>query len=294
MAAALLEYLITNREEHLMRYRRIWMLFVAALCLVSVSWAQAQAPASQSSEPNLTEEQMKEFLLHARVIASRHTSNGLTSPWQLTLSDGKMTHDALFQSVNERKAALQLADGRTELNFVDSYHYNIAAYELAKLLGMNDVIPVYVEREWERQTGALSWWVAVKMDEGTRLQQKLAPPNPDAWNKQMYNLRVFDQLVYDTDPNLTNFLITADWKIWRVDFSRAFRLSRDLQSPKDLPMCGREFLAKLRALNRDEVLAMTRPHLTDGELTAMMARRDKLVTHFQQLIMQKGESAVLF
>jgi hypothetical protein len=110
----------------------------------------------------------------------------------------------------------------------------------------------------------------------------------------MYNIRVFNQLVYDTDANLTNILITEDWKIWRVDFSRAFRLSRDLQSAKDLPMCGRELLAKLRALNRDEVLARTRPHLTNGELNAVMARRDKLVAHFEQLVAEKGEAAVLF
>ena len=277
-----------------MRYRRTWMLFVATVWLASACLAQAPVPASQSSEPNLTEEQMKEFLLRARVTASRRSSIGITNPWILTLSDGTLTHDALFQPVNERKPVMQLADGRTELNFVDSYHYNIAAYELGKLLGLSDVIPVYVEREWNQQTGALSWWITVKMDEQTRLRQRLAPPNPDAWNKQMYNFRVFDQLIYDTDPNLTNFLITEDWKIWRVDFGRAFRLSRDLQSAKDLPMCGRELLAKLRALNRDEVLAKTRPHLTNGEITALMARRDKLVTHFEQLVAQKGEAAVLF
>jgi len=277
-----------------MRYHRTWMLFIVTLWLASLCWAQAQAPASQSSESSLTEEQMKEFLLRARVTGSRRSSIGITNPWILTLSDGTLTHDALFQPVNERKPVMQLADGRTEFNFVDSYHYNIAAYELGKLLGLSDVIPVYVEREWNQQTGALSWWITVKMDEQTRLRQRLAPPNPDAWNKQMYNFRVFDQLIYDTDPNLTNFLITADWKIWRVDFGRAFRLSRELQSTKDLPMCGRELLARLRALNRDEVLAKTRPHLTNGELTALMARRDKLVTHFQQLVAQKGEAAVLF
>jgi hypothetical protein len=59
-------------------------------------------------------------------------------------------------------------------------------------------------------------------------------------------------------------------------------------------MVGRDLLAKLRALNRDEVLAKTRPHLTNAELTSLMARRDKLVAHFQQLIARQGESAVLF
>ena len=32
----------------------------------------------------------------------------------------------------------------------------------------------------------------------------LTAPDPDAWNNQMYKIRVFDQLVYDNDPNLTN------------------------------------------------------------------------------------------
>ena len=32
----------------------------------------------------------------------------------------------------------------------------------------------------------------------------------------MYRVRVFDQLVYDNDPNLTNVLIGENWKIWRI------------------------------------------------------------------------------
>ena len=117
------------------------------------------------------------------------------------------------------------------MNFVDSYKYNIAAYELAELLGMDDMLPVYVERKWKGDTGSLSWWLPVKMDELERLKQKLEPPDPDAWNNQMYKIRVFDQLVYDSDPNLTNVLIGEDWKIWRVDFTRAFRLNTELEKP---------------------------------------------------------------
>lgn len=178
-----------------MHYRRARMLAVAVLCLISACWLRAQAPASRSSGPSLTEEQMKDFLLHAKVTASRRSSIGITSPYWLTLSDGNVTHEASFQTVNERKTAIQMADGHTELNFVDSYKYNIAGYELAKLVGIGDMIPVTVERKWIQQTGSLSWRVAVKMDELTRRQRKLDPPNPDAWNRQMYNMRVFDQLI---------------------------------------------------------------------------------------------------
>ncbi len=76
------------------------------------------------------------------------------------------------------------------------------------------------------------------MDEQERQKQKLSAPDADGWNKQMYRIRVFDELVYDTDPNLTNVLIGEDWKIWRVDFSRGSRLSKDLKDASVDPFGG--------------------------------------------------------
>src|SRR5206468_6992995 len=132
--------------------------------------------------------------------------------------------------IDEHKATMQFADGAVELNFVDSYKYNIAAYALAEMLGMDDMMPVYVERKWQGNAGSLSWWLPVKMDEQDRLKRKVSAPDTDAWNKQMYKIRVFDSLVYDSDANLTNVLIGEQWQIWRVDFSRAFRLSKDVKN----------------------------------------------------------------
>src|SRR6202035_3124979 len=97
--------------------------------------------------------------------------------------------------------------------------------------------------------GSLSWWLPVKMDEAERHKQKLQVPNVDAWNNQMYRIRVFDQLVSDSDPNLTNVLIGENWQIWRVDFSRAFRLNKDPQDPKDLVRCDQQLFQKLKALD---------------------------------------------
>ena len=154
--------------------------------------------------------QIKQFLLSAKVVNSQPSKKGITHPWRLTLSDGTVTHDAAFQSIDEHKASMQLDTG-TELNFVDSYKYNIAAYELAELLGLDDMLPVYVERKWQGNVGSLSWWLPVKMDEAERHKEKLTPPDGDAWNNQMYKIRVFDELVYDSDPNLTNVLIGEIW-----------------------------------------------------------------------------------
>ena len=277
-----------------MWYPRSRILITASMCLASVCLAQRPALGGPDDEPSLTEDQKQQFLLDAKVVNSKQLGKGITHPWRLTLSDGQLTHDGAFQSIDEHKSQMKFDDGRTELNFVDSYHYDIAAYQLAKLVGMDDMIPVTVERKWNGQVGALSWWIPWKWDEALRHQQNLHPPDADAWNKQMYKVRVFDQLIYDTDPNLTNVLITADWKIWRIDFTRAFRLQRDLKDPKDLVMCDRQLLEKLRQLDGDTVLEKTKPHLNKSEVKALMARRDKIVGTFQQLVAQKGEGAVLY
>ncbi len=277
-----------------MRYRRSFLVFAMLVCVATACLARAPSQTSTGAEPNLTEEQKAQFLRTAKVVNFKQLGKGVTHPWRLTLSDGQVTHDAAFQPVDEHKSSMTFADGRTELNFIDSYRYDIAAYELSKLVGMNDMIPVTVVRRWNGQEGALSWWILWKWDEVMRHQQNLKPPDPDAWNKQMYKVRVFDQLVYDTDPNLTNVLITEDWKIWRIDFTRAFRQHRDLMDPTDLEMCDRQLLEKLRQLDADTVLQKTKPFLNKSEVKALMARRDKIVGTFEKLVAQKGEGAVLY
>jgi hypothetical protein len=246
-----------------------------------------------SDAPTLTKEQIKQFLLTAKVIKSEQAKKGITQTLRLTLSDGTVTHDASFQKVDEHKPRMELASG-TELGFVDSYKYNIAAYQLAEMLGLDDMVPVYVERKWKGDPGSLSWWLPVKMDEKERVAQKIAVPDPDAWNNQMYRIRVLDQLVYDSDPNLTNVLITDDWKIWRIDFTRAFRLHKELKSASDLAHCDRQLFGKLKALNQDEVTEKTKHYLTKDEVKALMVRRDKIVEQFQKLITEKGENEVLY
>ena len=42
-----------------------------------------------------------------------------------------------------------MENGATIYNFVDSYKYNIAAYTLSEMLGIDDLLPVYVERKWK-------------------------------------------------------------------------------------------------------------------------------------------------
>jgi len=273
---------------------RPWIRSSVFVLLLALAIAPSATLAADES--SLTKDQIKEFLRTAEVIKSKPSSKGVTHPSRLTLSNGTITHDASFQPIDEHKAENKFENGRVELNFVDSYKYNIAAYQLAELVGMDDMLPVYVERKWEGKTGSLSWWLPVKMDDADRVQQKIPVPEEyrDKWNNQMAKIRVFDELVYDSDPNLTNVLIGEDWTLWRIDFTRAFRSTKDLRAPKDLVKCDRQLFEKLKALDGNELAAKTKNYLNKTEVNAVMARRDKIVATFQALISAKGEKDVLY
>jgi hypothetical protein len=273
---------------HILHRHGLKLAAVALLCLICPYFVRA------ADETAFTKEQIKNFLLTAKVVKSQRSSIGITHPWRLTLTDGTVTHDASFQAVDEHEAMKQLSSG-TEVGFVDSYKYNIAAYRLAELLGLDDMLPVYVERKWQGNPGSISWWLPVKMDEGERRRKNLKAPDLDAWNNQMYRIRVFDQLVDDTDANLTNVLIGEDWKIWRIDFTRAFRSQKELKDPQaNLVRCDRHLLEKLKTLDAKEVAEKTKHYLDKDDVKAVMARRDKIVEHFQKLVAEKGGSAVLY
>ena len=269
------------------------LLLATALPVHSYAQTVAAAPA-----PQLTAEQIKHFLKSAKIIRSRTTNKGVTAPKRLTLSDGVITHDAIFQSVDEKQMVANLGGGgrqaTTELNFVDSYRYNLAAYALAELLGLDHMMPVYVERRWSGTTGSIGWWVTTLMDESERLKKKIQPPNPAEWNNQMYRMRVFTALVRDTDRNLTNVLITPEWKVFMIDFTRGFRLQPELMYNKDLAKMDRALWGKLQALDRSTVKTAVRDWLTNSEIDAMMKRRDLLVAHFSKLIAESSEEKVLY
>jgi hypothetical protein len=265
----------------------IWMVSLSLLAAMA-------AYAYQSQELKYTEEQMRDFLLKAKVINSRGTSKGITGVLRLTLTDGTITNDASFQTIDEARNIKEFVTGQREMNFRDSYKFNIAAYELAKILGIGDMMPVTVERKYQGKTGSLSWWLPVKMDEGDRLKKKIQPPNPDAWNRQMYKQRVFAELVYDTDRNVGNVLISENWHLWMIDFSRAFRIFTDLKEPANLVKCDRQLWEKLRKLDAAELTEKTKEYLTGPEIKGIMARRDKIVQVFEKLIKEKGEGQVLY
>jgi len=273
-----------------------------ALHLVVVLGALALLVAAPlaADEPAPSTEAQIAFLKSAKVVRSRPIGKGVTGALRLTLSDGAVTHDAAFQSVDQRSSAQDIREGNRragELLFADSYHYNIAAWELSRLLGLDRMMPVTIERRYRGASGALSWWVDdVMMDEAERERTAATPPGGLSLNfsEQRQTMQVFAELVQDTDRNKGNVIYTNDWRLVMLDFTRAFRTQAALRAPAALGRIDRDLLARLRALARSDVARAAGQHLTPFEVDAMMKRRDLIVQHFDRLVKERGEAAVLF
>ncbi len=243
--------------------------------------------AAQSTAPQLSREEQEQFLLSAQIISSKRISQGITGSERATLSDGRLTHDAHIQTIDEFSPRKQ-TDRGIEVNFRDSYKFNVAAYRLDKLLSLN-LVPVSVERKVGSKMASVTWWVDdVLMEEKDRYLKGIEPPDSDAWNRQMYQARDFAQLVANTDPNLGNFLITKQWKLWAIDFTRAFRTYKDLLDRKQLTCIDPKFHEALKTVSEDAVMRELGSLLSDWEMDGLLARRDKIVEFFERKAADEG------
>jgi hypothetical protein len=269
-----------------------WLLATVLLGLVfghllPISGEGATAPQT------LSDKEKEEFLLRAEIVDRRILDVGVTGSERATLTDGEITHDAHIQTIDVYKKRFKTTR-RTYVDFRDSYKYNIAAYRLDRLIGLN-MVPVSVERRIDREKAAVTWWVDdVLMMEKDRWEQGLSSPDAERWNEQMFKARVFNQLVYNSDPNLGNMLITSDWKIWMIDFSRAFRTFKQLPEAEGLRKIDRSLYRGLSDLDRASLKREAGAYLTPYEIKGVLARRDKILEIFEGKIAEQGEAVVVY
>ena len=259
---------------------------MSAAVVVSLTLLAQAQPAARPAAP-LSDSEMEQFLLHAKVVKSRGTSKGVTGSLRATLTDGKLTHEAHIQTIDEEKAQFQ-SDQGVEFNFRDTWRFNVAAYKLDRLIAMN-MVPVSVERRFGYDNAAYTWWVDdVMMEEGDRLKKKLESPNVEAWNQQMQLVRLFDQLIANVDRNVGNLVISHDWRLFPIDHTRAFRRNHELKSAANVTRADRVVVDRLKTLDRDTLKKSIGKYLTTFELDALLARRDAILLRLGSM----GQSAL--
>ena len=231
---------------------------------------------------NWTLAHKEHFLLTARIISEEYAGKGITNSQKAMLTDGRTEHLAHIQHIDIYMPLFRGKDGSEEKDFHDSWKYNVAAYRLAGLLGLTDMVPVSVARVTNGRPGSVDWWVDnLLMDDRERVEKNIQPPDPVRWAHQMDTIRTFDQLIYNMDRSEENLLITRDWHVWMIDHTRAFRKWPTLRNPAAITQCSPALLDALKNLRRADVVREIGPFVPPESIDGLMARRDLIVTRLE-------------
>lgn len=254
-----------------------------------------QASAQFTSEELASREKWEEFLKTAEIVGSVDIPEGVTKPIRVFLKKGNIEGSGAWKKVKGIQQGV-----------LEGWQYEIAAYRMDKLLGLN-LIPPTVEREFKGEKGSLQFWMTFAMSDLERMNQNIqVPPSKlDNWTKMKYLMRAFDSLIANEDRTQENVRYTDDWRMILIDHSRSFRSSRKftkklvygkkgIKERKLFRMLPRAFVEKIRDLNFDNIKKTVGPYLKDKEIDAILARQELLLKEIQEMIKEKGENSVLY
>jgi serine/threonine protein kinase len=250
----------------------------AAFCGLLMT-APTASPAQSVSVDRLDRPQMEEFLSQGRIGKLQRLSTGVTVSSRAIVTWQGASHDAHVQTVDT-----YFGGGSRVSNRSDRYAYNVAAYRLDKLLDL-DLVPVSVVRAVNAKPAAVTWWIDdVAMMELERRKLQLEPPRPRVkeWNDQMYRAFAFHELISNADFNQTNVLITSEWRLWLVDFTRAFRSYRKLDQPNRFLRIDRGLYDALARLDEQTLRREMKGLLSVSQIRSLLARRDLMLAFLEE------------
>lgn len=243
----------------------------------------------------------EEFLKTADIVGQRQMSGeeAVTNPWVLTLKQGDFTHRALWKN----------AQGRMH-GYLESWETEIAAYRLDRFLGLNMIAPT-IERRFQEERGSLQYWVddTITYEEYLQAKAKGKMKMPSykvfPFDRAVYLMRAFDNLIANEDRHANNFLLTKDWRIILIDHSRTFRTSKKFtdeliyteknpEGPKLMKELPRAFVEKLKGLTFAAIRGAVGEYLTDDQINAMLKRRDLMLKEIDRLVKLNGEANTLY
>ena len=241
-----------------------------------------------------TDDAILDFLSTAEIVSRERIPVGVTRPDEVVLEKDGIRARAAYKDIDERYQRARMNDGSFFMNLRDYFMFERAAYELAQMLGLDNVPPTVIRR-FGRDRASLQLWIENSMTELDRANEGLRPPSALQWTRQVQTMYLFDDLVGNVDRNAGDIVIDRDsWKLWMIDHSRAFQIDSKLRNAPKLLFCRRDVWEKLQALDKEEVAGQLGEYLTASELNSMFERRDALVEHIQALIDDRTEGAVLY
>jgi hypothetical protein len=259
-----------------------FILIIWIFMLLNMIWVSGNGFEIDQDIINM--KNLEEYLKTAEILEVEIDSiDGRTAPWGVILDDGETTRQALFKYVNRPRPTL----------LPDSYHYEIAAYEMSKLLAYS-VVPPVVEREIKDTLGSLHLFLEGCFSLSQQQRRNMEPPDSQKLSDDLSELAVFESLVFCERNPEDIYIQEKDWKIWRVDFSEAFAPSPELDPGHDIQRCSKLLFQNLKTVDESEIKRVLQPHLNDEEVDALFKRKNLIIDKLELLIKEKGEDAVLF
>ena len=236
--------------------------------------------------PFATDAQVIDFLATADVVSVETAPVGTTKPLKVVLQKGGVRANAIFRDVRKHKDV-------GSWGFVDSYQSEIAAYQLAKLLGL-DTVPPAVERKVKGKRGSVQLWIENAMTDADRRRQDIEPPDPERFAQQIAVLKVFDNLIANIDRNPGNILVGKDdWKVWFIDHTRSFAGQTELDEDYEITGCDRNLFQRLQSVRDDQIRDAVGKYAR-YYVGPLLERRKLVVAELNRLIAERGADAVLF
>ncbi|MFQ5526677.1 MAG: metallophosphoesterase [Thermoanaerobaculia bacterium] len=243
--------------------------------------------------PFESDEAVLDFLRTARILEREEVGKGITKPEQLLLERDGVRARAIYHDVRVKRTRHRLADGRMVMFFRDTYEGNLAAYELARLMGIDNVPPAAMRRLGRRE-GSIQLWIEKTYDETERRKRGAEAALPVAVRRRIADMWVFDNLINNIDRNQGNMLYDSVGGFWWIDHTRTFARYDALPLPERVRRCSRRLLAALRSLDKSSVRERVGDYLSKPEIDSLFKRRDKLVAFLEKKIADRGEDSVLF
>jgi hypothetical protein len=271
----------------------IWGLVIFGFLLTGHK-AFALRPAGQA---DAEQKELEAYLKKANVgTILKGAQGGRGEAWTINLHDGKTGRRGFFKYVDIRRPT----------NFPISYKYELAAYELTKLLKIN-IVPPVIEREiqepkgqkqepkGQKRKGSLQIYVEGCIRESDRMLKKIDPPNPQAFADALEEINVLEILTSCDHLSPKDILIHREtWRVCRVDFAEAFDPSTEFLPEAAIRRCSRRLYKGLLDLSPLDVEATLKPYLNAREIKGLLDRRNLILEKLKDLIKDKGENAVLF
>lgn len=239
--------------------------------------------------------EQEELLKTAEIVRYEELSTGVTRPFRLFLkADGV-----------ELSGAWKNPEGMKH-GYLEGWRFEIAAYELDKLLGL-DMIPPTVEREFNGLRGSLQLWIKSEMSELDRSDKKINIPIQYAtrWSYRKYLMLAFDSLIGNEDRTQENIRYASNWRMILIDHSRSFRSNwrytnrlmygkNGVKEKKPFRRLPRAFVEKVRELSYESIANAVGSYLSKEEIEAVLKRKQLLIDEIEEMIKEQGESAVLY